>query len=222
MAYTDEAADSGVPGSVSEGRVLALSDGVFAIAMTLLVLSLGIGTKVPAADVARKLRDEIPDVLAYGLSFAVIGLFWLGHQRLYASLRVVDHGMAVLNLIVLGFVALVPFPTELFGAYPISTATVVLYAATMVLLASVTTSQWLYASRHRLFAPWVSDAFITHAVLRGATLAVVFGISIPVAFASPRAAEWTWLLLIPLRLLLTHHFGKIHRQGAVRRTHLSG
>jgi uncharacterized membrane protein len=213
MAYADEVPGRETSSEVSVGRVLALSDGVFAIAMTLLVLDLGIGTNVATDDVAEALHKQTPELVAYGLSFVVISLYWLSHQRLHSSLRSVDHGLAVLNLFELGLIALLPFPTEVLGEHGSATAAVVAYAAMIVVLSSVSTVQWFYASRHHLFAPQTPDVYITHAIWRGATLAVVFGISIPVAFASTVWAQWTWVLFVPARMLLTRRFGKIHQQG---------
>jgi uncharacterized membrane protein len=96
----------------SSGRVEAFSDGVFAIAITLLVLEIGIE---PAAfeDPWQALADEWPSYLAYVTSFLTIGSVWLAHHRLFATLEAVDTTTMRLNLLLLMAVSFLPFPTGL-------------------------------------------------------------------------------------------------------------
>src|SRR3954463_12583090 len=97
-------------------RVVAFSDGVFAIAITLLVLSIDV-PNVPDDRLNDALRDLLPFVYTYALSFVIVGLYWLAHHRLFRSLERVDRTLLWINLLVLGVVALIPFPTEVLGRY---------------------------------------------------------------------------------------------------------
>src|SRR5262249_29605340 len=108
---SDERARYGV------GRLLALSDGVFAIALTLLVLSLRVDVTTPASELGAALRDVRPELYAYGLSVVVIGAFWLGHHRLYSHVLRVDAPLLWMNIVYLGLVALIPYPTDVLGRY---------------------------------------------------------------------------------------------------------
>ncbi len=120
-------------------RVVNFSDGVFAIAMTLLVLSLHVpltlDTKYSGQALDTHLwhefRDVLPNLFGYALSFAVISRTWLAHHRAFRVIERIDHTFIDLNLMMLAFVALAPFPTEVFGAYPQSRTATVVYAASI-------------------------------------------------------------------------------------------
>ena len=108
-------------------RVNAFSDGVFAIAITLLVLNVEIPS-VPGDELASALRALWSDLIAYMIGFAVIGLFWFGHHRLFSRLVRSDGRLVLVNMVLLGLIGVMPFTTGLLGGYdePIAVA---LYAA---------------------------------------------------------------------------------------------
>ena len=97
------------PFARSRARVETLSDGVFAIALTLLVLSINF-VQQPGNTFGDEFQQTIPQIWAYALSFAVIALFWIGHHRFFAMLRTADQTLVTLNFVYLGMVAFVPFP----------------------------------------------------------------------------------------------------------------
>jgi uncharacterized membrane protein len=124
--------DTPVAGHWPKHRIEALSDGVYAIAMTLLVLEL----KLPAlpqpagADaLAQALVEQTPRVLSWLLSFFVLALFWVGQHRLLALARAVDSAMLRVELLHLALVSLFPFTTALIGEHGLLPAAAVLYAA---------------------------------------------------------------------------------------------
>src|SRR5438105_426474 len=93
------------------GRVLALSDGVFAIAMTLLVLGIPVpqfNQPISDARLLSALDDIQPQLLSFGLSFLLVGVYWVGHRRLFRGLVRTDAWLVWLNLFMLLFVCLVP------------------------------------------------------------------------------------------------------------------
>src|SRR5258707_7291898 len=98
-------------------RVEAFSDGVFAIAITLLVLDLKVPRDVPADHLAAELLRSWPSYGAFLVSFATIGIMWLNHHRLFTLIHRVDHALLVLNGLLLLTVTVVPFPTSLLAAY---------------------------------------------------------------------------------------------------------
>jgi uncharacterized membrane protein len=180
-------------------RLNALSDGVFAIAMTLLVIDL----KVPdltGAEVSRlpaELRGQVGSYLAYALSFYVIGQMWLAHHRLFRHITAADPRLLRINLLMLMVVAAVPFPTSLLGRYGGQTWGVVPYAATMVLLQTLFGVMWWWAQHHGLLADEADSRQEARVGLaRNAAFGIVFAASIPVAFFDPDAAKYLWLLLI--------------------------
>ena len=139
------------------GRLEAFSDGVFAVAITLLVLNI----KVPGLDPPGELlddnrlwpvlRDEWPMLVAYGISFATIGIMWLNHHRLFTHIKRTDTGLLLLNLLLLLFIVLVPVPTALLAEYvvrPNEHAAAIIYSGTFFVMACCFNLLWRYASYH--------------------------------------------------------------------------
>jgi TMEM175 potassium channel family protein len=102
---------------MNPSRLEAFSDGVFAIAITLLVLDIHVPDPTSTTDLAQALADQWPTYVAYAVSFLTIGIIWINHHAMMRRLARVDHGILVLNLLLLLFVALLPFTTALMAAY---------------------------------------------------------------------------------------------------------
>jgi uncharacterized membrane protein len=113
------------------------------------------------------------------------------------SLEVIDTRITVLNLAYLAFVAFLPYPTHIIGAYGDETASVVLYAATCGIVASIGSLMRIHAQRNHLLSP--SGSTVVARREHWALTPAVFFASIPVAFASPTAAKFCWLLLLVAR-----------------------
>jgi uncharacterized membrane protein len=183
------------------GRLVAFTDGVFAIAITLLVLNLD----VPSVTGDRDLDDELlklwPELLAYFLSFAVVGRFWLVHHRVFAGLHSFDGWLLGLNLAYLSFVVLVPFTTEILDTYGDHRSAVITYAGVLTLAGLVNWAMIRYSLDAGHVHPDARDASAEAA--RGAALYVpiVFALSIPVAFIHPYATMAMWVLLVLARPL---------------------
>jgi uncharacterized membrane protein len=114
-------------------RVVNLSDAVFAIALTLLVLTLD----VPVTEMHRlgdALVEQVPQFVAFALSFALVANLWWQHYRLLDLLDALEPGVIAVNLVLLAFVALVPYPTSLLGAAPANSVAVVAFIAVFVVL----------------------------------------------------------------------------------------
>ena len=116
--------------SLEFDRVTFFSDAVFAIAMTLLVVGIGI-PHVTDAHLDQALRDKRPEIISFFISFVVIGSYWLSHHQFVARLRAVDVRFMQLNLLYLAAIAFVPFPTALVGVYETHLVSVVIYAITL-------------------------------------------------------------------------------------------
>ncbi|MCO5315132.1 MAG: TMEM175 family protein [Solirubrobacterales bacterium] len=99
-------------------RILAFTDGVFAIAITLLVLQIEVPNDLTSnGDFVDALGDLLPDLFAFGISFAVIGIYWIGHHRLMRMVREYDRGLMWLTLLYLAWIVLLPFSSQLIGEY---------------------------------------------------------------------------------------------------------
>jgi uncharacterized membrane protein len=129
MAEADEPAAH--PG-YDVGRLLAFSDGVFAIAITLLVLSIPVPNLPRGADPAQvvaALNDLVPNLIGFGLSFFLVGTQWIAHHRMLRQLTRTDNRMLWLNLLLLLGICLVPFATTLLIRYGDQPATAIAYAS---------------------------------------------------------------------------------------------
>jgi uncharacterized membrane protein len=114
-------------------RVVNLSDAVFAIALTLLVLTLEV-PRVPANELAGALADQRPQMVAFALAFLLVANVWWQHHRLVATLEHLEPGMIAINIAALAGVALVPFPTNLVGFAPREQAAVLPFIGLFVVL----------------------------------------------------------------------------------------
>jgi uncharacterized membrane protein len=180
-------------------RLLAFSDAVFAIAITLLVLSIVV-PKVPDKELGQALRDLRPQLLTYAISFAVIGRYWIAHHQMYRSLRRVDVPLLWINLALLGFIALLPAPTQVLGDYGNTTLGTVVYAVSLCAVGSVSMlTQWYV--HHAELTPPIPASGVKAELIGGAVVVAVFGLSIPIALASPTLAKVAWLLIIPLGIV---------------------
>ena len=176
---------------VEFNRIVTFSDGVFAIAITLLVL----GLTVPSGsdDLTRELLDNQGDFLAYAISFAVLGRYWLSHHRFFSALERFDGRLMALNLFYLAWVALVPFTSEVLGDFGNTTDAVVLYAINLILVSASFYAQLVYADRAGLLKPAAQEYERHQNGPLSLVVISVFALSIPVAFLSPLAAELMWL-----------------------------
>ena len=160
-------------------RIAYYSDAVFAIAMTLLVLDVGV--PLGAASAVEVLQEEWPSYAAFALSFAIIAYFWVGHHRRFRVVTGYDTGFIVINLVLLFLIASLPFPTKLISEFAPETLAVVLYAAAVTALCAVELIQWAYARRRGLLAPTVDRGVFWFVALDVVPILAVFGLSIPIA-----------------------------------------
>jgi uncharacterized membrane protein len=176
-------------------RIVAFTDGVFAIAITLLVLTL----EIPATDdLAEQLSDRSAQFFAYFLSFAVLARFWLAHHRFYGAVSRFDSRLIALNMFYLAFVTLLPFTTEMLGNYSDDSLGVALYAANLTIVSASFVVQIKYCYAKSLMREDASDYEVRFAGPANWAVSIVFGLSIPIAFISPTAAQVSWLLLFVL------------------------
>jgi uncharacterized membrane protein len=188
-------------------RLIFFSDAVFAIAITLLVLSIAVPAVRSGAEgteFSPALLATAPSVFSYALSFLVIGAYWLAHLRTFHYVVRYDQRLAGLNLVFLLFVAFIPFPTAVIGAYGSQLGAVVLYAATIAITGVLLNLVWFYISNnHRLLAKTVTTQFIRERTRRYFTVPIVFLASIVVAFANISVARLMWPLAFVLVLILS-------------------
>jgi uncharacterized membrane protein len=170
----------------------AFSDGVFAIAATLLVLEFSISHAIQAPPLGRQLVQLWPSYLAYVTSFVTIGIIWMNHHHTVSLIARTDRTFLFVNNLLLLTVAFLPFPTKLVADYLRhggEEAAALDYAATFVVMATLHEVWWQYARRgRRLIRENVSDAAlraVDRAYMPGVLL---YGIVFVTAFFSPLSA----------------------------------
>ena len=168
-------------------RVEAFSDGVFAIAITLLILEIVVKVPHGVADAGR-LRADLahlwPSYVAFFSSFATIGVMWLNHHRLFTLIDRCDDGLIALNLLLLLGVTWVPFPTALLAEYlvgPGQRIGGVVYGASFFVIAIIYNLMWRYAVKQRLCKEHLDVAGITRQYAAGP---VLYGILVVIGAVS--------------------------------------
>jgi uncharacterized membrane protein len=145
-------------------RLLFLSDGVYAIALTLLAVELVLPeSAVDLHDglLLESLLESCPKVLAFLTSFTIIANFWVGHNVLFQHLRRPDGGLMWLALLQLLCIAFIPFPTSVIGTHIADPVAQQFYFATLLVSGLVMAALWWYmTSRRRLLKPNLSPAFV--------------------------------------------------------------
>ncbi len=186
--------------SVEFGRVLAFSDGLFAIAMTLLVVAIAVpnlndGDSIH--DLADALSDLTPDFVSFFISFAVIGRYWLAHHKFVSLLAEMDQALLALNLVYLAFIAFLPFPTALLGSYFENPLSIVIYAVNVGLVSGMEVVLYRHAHRASLLQQQPPPDVYRFIVIGSLSPVIFFVASIPIAFFSTTVAVCFWFLGIP-------------------------
>src|SRR5829696_9763719 len=194
-------------------RIVNLSDGGFAIAITLLVLDIR-APDVPENMVPSQLPAALlslwPDYLGSILSVVGISTFWLIHRSIFRPIRAYDRNLLYLNFLFLMVVAFVPFPTSLLGEYGNHQLPVAVYAATLAVGRLLLTAIEWYSVRHdRLLDEAQDPATVRFLLIRGLTIPAIYLLTIVISFFSVQAAIWSWVILIVvdsviLRIRLSH------------------
>lgn len=185
MKERDEA---GSPSGFPKNRVEALTDGIFAIAMTLLVLSLDVPAGIQDSSnvaVMAMLADLAPDLYHYFLAFFILASFWIAHHAQMDRLRHIDRSFLWINIATLMFVTLVPFSVNLIGDYPDETFAAVAFEANLLILGLLFAAQWFYAVRDRRLVHPGTD-------VRPGNLRVMVVPAVSVVAILLALAGWTW------------------------------
>jgi uncharacterized membrane protein len=179
---------------VEFSRIVAFSDGVFAIAITLLVLTLSVPDHL---EHGRTLTDELWDLrhalLAYAISFAVIGRYWVNHHRFFSSVTSFDGRLLGINIFYLAWVVLLPFSTDVIGNHGGEAAAVILYAVNLVGVSLV--GLWMALDANAAGLSEITAEEMDALRHKSLFVAAVFLASVPVALIVPEYAPLLWLAL---------------------------
>lgn len=202
-------------------RIEALSDGVFAIAMTLLILELKVPVLRGDAEISElpaSVAALWPKFLGYAISFVTLGVYWVAHHLHFFTIRRADRMLLWINILFLMTISIVPFTTALLGEYPRHILPVTVYAVNMIAVGLALQLHWSYAtSGHRLIDKTVKPELIrsvSHVILMGPA---VYLVAIVLAFVN----TWISIILFLLVNLLYILPGSVHmhlRHGGARKS----
>ena len=201
-----QAAESARSQEKEVARIAAFSDGVFAIAVTLLALQLRVpfGERV---DVWAALRDLWPSFVSFAISFVVIGGYWIAHHRLFSLIERYDRRLLWLNLLSLFFIVLMPFTTSLIGVHGGSDVSVIVYALSVAAAGFANTAMAAYAlGGRRLCSATVDDRVARFQIWRGLVIALTFVVSLALLPLGPTPVELSWLSLAVIQRIVRHRF----------------
>ncbi len=187
------------------GRVLALSDGIFAFSMTLLVLSLTLPVGTHGSGVRSYLLSStfITSLYAYAITFFVIFAWWRGHNIVFTYIRAYDRRLTQLNVVFLLFIAILPFATNALNASGSNPAGLVFFASVEVATGIALASLWTYAWKlGHLTDPRLPKAWERYITVTNFAVPIVFAVSIPLAFVDVSWAEYVWVAIFIIPLLV--------------------
>ena len=187
----------------SPDRVVALSDGVFAIIITILVLEIAVPENLSERSLLESLEDLRPTFVAWVISFLLTGMYWLAHRDLFALVRVVNRDLVWLNLLFLLPVSLIPFAASVLGSYPDAPVTMHLYGVVMIAATLMRFVLYRYVIRRpKLLWPEVSTDRARLRVVITLAPIIVYLVAMGVAGASTTVSAVLFLSVPALYFIL--------------------
>jgi uncharacterized membrane protein len=183
---------------VEMGRVGGLSDAVYAVALTLLVLDIRLPEDTLAGDLPANLLKLAPKLLVYLLGFVIIGGAWGSHQRMLSQIRRGDGLLVWFNLFSLLFVTLLPASAVLLGRFPDTFGAIACFALDVIFIQVMAWLLWQHASKHNLINPMLDPRVVTGIGRRLGLSGITFGLSIPLALLNTNLVYGLWIGLFIL------------------------
>ncbi len=192
-------------GFLGKGRIETLTDGIFAIAMTLLVLDMKV-LHIPAgvAQAALEFRviDLWPKFLIYVLSFVIIAIFWVGHNIQFHYIRRADRTLFWINVLFMMLVALLPFSTHLLGEHIAQRFAVIFYGCHLTVIWVCLYLHWLYATTGlRLVDEDIDQRIVRAAATRILIAPIIYLVAIGVSFLSTGISIALYTIIVILHIL---------------------
>lgn len=205
MNSRDTKPESSAPENVEQDRIVMLSDGVFAIAITLLIFDVKMPGGVNVTDIHAIVSALWPHFIGYTISFIMIASYWLGHRKTMKAITHVDRNFLWLNFLFLFFITIFPVPTDLIGLHFGAVAPTIIYASFSAATGFSLWLLWMYASgKARLLHPhfdphevrFRSSFYFVRSLIYLVSLFIIFvPYGVYLFFA-------IWALLVPLLIMI--------------------
>ena len=190
---------------IGKKRIEALSDGIFAIVMTLLILEIHVPNLLPNApnvEVAPALVALWPKFASYIVTFVSLGFFWVGHHIMYHAIRRADRTLLWLNIFFFMFVSLLPFSTSVLNAFSEAFIAPLFFGANLAIIGWILFFQWQYASSQpQMMASFVTAEYRKTVRSRMLIVPLATTLTVSICFWSVGISLAIYLLLLPLYML---------------------
>ncbi len=202
---------------LTKGRIEALTDGIFATVMTILVLGLRVPQlNVPESSLSLEIVNLWPSILIYALSFVTLGLYWVGHHTQFHYVKHVDRVLLWINILFLLSIGFIPFSTQLLTDYPWPPTAVRVYGGNLIANGLLLYATWWYAtSGDRLVEKGLDPHIITTAKRRILVGPAVISLGLIASFFDTRVSVILFMLVIPFYIRPSHidiHFKGTHQK----------
>lgn len=185
-------------GEFRKERAEALTDGIFATVMTILVLSLVVPV-ITSGNVDGLLKSDLvallPNILTYVMSFLVLGTIWIGHNNIFRYLEDAGRKVQWINLMLLLSVGFIPFTTALLGRYPLDNTASLAYGINLLAVAIVYNLLFAYALMRKLLHGEVEKRFFKRSLKRSSLGIAIYALGIVFTFVSPKVSLALYVLM---------------------------
>jgi uncharacterized membrane protein len=189
-------------------HVTSFADAIFAFSITFMAISInipGLAQNLTQAQVVHKLLQSTPEFVVYVISFFVIGIYWIAYHQIFNHIVSSDSVVTWLTLVFLFFITLIPFATNMQIGYGYRIL-FILYALVLTIAGGLLTITWLHATKNKLIDKDLTQREI-HSILLGAIIpAIVYFLSILVSFIDLKAAYYSWIVIIPAKVILRKRY----------------
>lgn len=187
------------PTIMSKRRIETLTDGLFAIVMTILVLELTVPI-ISEGDIEQRLLVELyhiwPTFLSYVTSFILLGFIWMNHDTQFHYIKRVDQGLLWIAILYLMVIALIPFTTSLLGEYTEQRIPVLLYGINLTLAMALNLSHWRYATKkYRLVEPNLNPRIIKSISRHIIIAMIMYGFATVISFTYPLLSNIVYIAI---------------------------
>ena len=201
--------DAFVP-KVKPEHVISFGDAIFAFAITLMTLSIDIPelpTNLTESQLLSRLYDLYPQVESYIISFAVISIFWISYHQVFNYITRSHISMVYLNLLFLLLITFLSITTSLVIEYGSFQIPYVIYCVVVIMASSLLAIIWWHATKdYRFVGKDIHPLFIRGLMLNLLLVPFVFAISIPVSFFDLDIAQYLWLIIVPLSIVIRRKY----------------
>jgi uncharacterized membrane protein len=192
---------------MTKHRLEMFSDGVFAIVITILILNIHLPDETSTKHLGQALEDLAPNILAYVISFILIGLYWIAHHTSFHHIHKVNGVFLWLNMLLLLLVSFMPFPASLLGKYPLEPVSLMIYGINLIAANSVGFTMTWYTCYHPelLTEPFSIKDFRKQFPL----YFIVNGLYLAAILLAPAIPVVSYVIYIAMALLLVFYYARI-------------